>query len=271
MPKQVCILIVFFYPYVLTAQSLNQTLSITPFSTVHQSIERNTAFDVFTNPATIVNTKMFMIGVCSEQRFGQKDIISADVAAVLPTKNDAWALPIHIDKAGTFTNNTPALVYARKISSNIALGVQFGYNMQSVEKYGSQQQIDTKLGLIIKLTNQLQTGATIHNPQFWFKKETQIISRPVSVAWQVAYEPNESFLLQTIIQKQQNQAVQVIAGAYYRCHKYVEVAAGINSEGNQFWGSSSFILKNFRLGITTHIHPQLGITPGLMIMYNSIK
>lgn len=271
MPVIFCILIFLFYPYALTAQGFNQTLSAYPFSTLHQNIERNTAFDVFINPATIVGIKAFMIGVCSEQRFGQKDIISADVAAVLSTKNDAWALPIHIDRAGAFTNNTPALVYARKVSTSIVLGAQLGYNMQSVEKYGFQQQIDAKLGLVATLTDQLQTGVTIYNPQLWFKKETQIISKPISVAWQVAYEPNESFLLQATIQKQQNQVVQVTAGAYYRCHKYIEISAGINSIGNQFWGGSFFILKGFRLGIATHIHPQLGITPGLMIMYSAVK
>lgn len=250
-------------------QQLDHSLSVTSFATLHQNKERNTPFDIFLNPATGAFFKGFALGVCSEQKWGQKDILSGDISAIWATKNGTWALPIHIDKAGGFNNSTPSVIYARKLAANLGLALQIGYNMQHVEKYGSQQKIDTKLGLVVRLTDQLQMGASIQNPQLWFKHNVQAINQPVSVSCQTVYEPSKTVLLQAIFQKQQNQPTQVIAGIYYRCYKYVEVSAGINSEGHQFWGSGSIIWKAYRLGITTSVHPQLGITPGLCFIYNA--
>lgn len=258
-------------PSLTYTQQLDHSLATIAFSTLHQKEERHTPFDILLNPATAAFSNGFMVGVCSEQKWGQKDIISGDISAVWTTKNGTWALPIHIDKAGSFNRSMPSLVYARKLTSTIGLALQLGYNMQHVEKYGSQQQLDTKLGLMIHVTPQLHMGATIHNAQLWFKEENIAVNRPASIACQAAYEPSNTILLQAIVEKQQNQATQVIAGIYYRCHKYVEVSAGINSEGHQFWGSGSVIWKTFRLGISTSVHPQLGITPGLCFIYNTEK
>lgn len=252
----------------IRAQNASYSLSIHSLATIHQNIQRNTPFDVLLNPATASFDKGFSIGVCSEQKWGQKDIISGDISAVWATQKGTWALPIHIDKAASFSNSTPSLIYARKLAANIGLALQLGYNITHVEKYGSQQQLDTKLGMLIHVTNQLHIGSTLHNVQFWFKHNEQVINQPVSIACQISYEPSEPVLVQAILEKQQYQPTQVIAGIYYRFHKYVEVSAGINTEGHQFWGSGSFIWKTYKLGISTTIHPQLGVAPGLSFTYN---
>jgi len=250
------------------AQNTGQIVSTIAFSTLREKAEHNTPFDILINPATASFFKGFSVGVCSEQKWGLKKMLSANVSTIWATKNGTWAIPIYINKAGSLSNTTPSLLYARKVSSTIGLAMQVGCDIQQIEKYGTQKYIDTKLGIVAHATPQLHVGVSIHNVQFLLQKEKLATNKPLSVSYQIAYEPSKLVVLQMIAQKQQHQDVQLSAGIYYRLHRSLEISMGVNTEGNQFWGSGSFIWKNVQLGVSTTLHPQLGITPGLCLIYN---
>jgi hypothetical protein len=47
--------------------------------------------------------------------------------------------------------------------------------------------------------------------------------------------------------------------------------AGIATNSSNLYAGVGLFLKNFRLDVTAGYHPQLGVTPGLLIIYDFKK
>jgi hypothetical protein len=49
------------------------------------------------------------------------------------------------------------------------------------------------------------------------------------------------------------------------------IRAGIATNTSVLYGGASLFLKTFRLDVAASYHPQLGVTPGLLLIYDFKK
>jgi hypothetical protein len=65
--------------------------------------------------------------------------------------------------------------------------------------------------------------------------------------------------------------VNVNAGIQYKFLPQFMARAGIATNTSNVYAGVGLFLKTFRLDVVASYHPQLGITPGLMLVYNFSK
>ena len=84
----------------------------------------------------------------------------------------------------------------------------------------------------------------------------------------IGYEASENFLLSAEIVKQEDVPVNVNAGVQYNFLKQFFVRAGIASANESPYAGAGISWNNIRLDISASYHPQLGFSPGLMLIVN---
>jgi hypothetical protein len=70
------------------------------------------------------------------------------------------------------------------------------------------------------------------------------------------------------IEKEEDQAVNVNTGIQYKFLSRLLFRAGMSTNTSTAWLGAGLTLKSFRVDITTAYHPQLGITPGVLLIFN---
>jgi hypothetical protein len=62
--------------------------------------------------------------------------------------------------------------------------------------------------------------------------------------------------------------VNVNAGFQYKFTSQLLARAGISSATTSGWAGIGLLWKAFRLDVTASYHSQLGVTPGLLLLFN---
>ena len=84
----------------------------------------------------------------------------------------------------------------------------------------------------------------------------------------IGYEASENFLVSAEVVKTEDFPVNVIAGVQYNFEKQFFARAGIMTENGSPYAGAGIIWDNLRLDVSASYHPQLGISPGLMLIVN---
>ena len=85
------------------------------------------------------------------------------------------------------------------------------------------------------------------------------------------YEASDKFFISTEIEKEENQPVNINAGLQYRFLPQLLLRGGIATATSNAYFGIGFFLKTFRIDVTAAYHPQLGVTPGLLLIYDFKK
>ena len=70
------------------------------------------------------------------------------------------------------------------------------------------------------------------------------------------------------IKKEEDQPVNITAGLQYKFLPQLLTRIGISATTSSVWIGIGIILPAIQLDITTAYHPQLGISPGLLVLFN---
>jgi hypothetical protein len=71
--------------------------------------------------------------------------------------------------------------------------------------------------------------------------------------------------------KEESQPITINAGVQYAILPELLVRAGLLSATSSLWMGAGFLWRSMRVDIAASYHPQLGISPGFLILYNPIK
>src|SRR5687768_10616220 len=163
------------------------------------------------------------------------------------------------------------LAYARSLGNKLDLGVQFNYNAIRINSYGNASAINFEIGSILHLTDKLHAGIHAYNPVGGKlgKNEEEKLASVYTVG--MGYEASEKFFVSVEVEKEENQTVNVNAGMQYKFLKQLMARTGIaTSTSNVYIGARLFI-NSFPLDAVINYQPPLGISHGLLILYDFIK
>ena len=85
------------------------------------------------------------------------------------------------------------------------------------------------------------------------------------------YEASDKLLISADIIKQENRSVLVQAGIQFVPDKRLFIRAGITTGTTTPWLGAGWAWNNIRADITGSYHPQLGLTPGLLLLFQANK
>ena len=82
------------------------------------------------------------------------------------------------------------------------------------------------------------------------------------------YDASDNFFISADIVKEEDKPINVVAGLQYNFAKQFFARAGFMSESGTAFTGLGVAWKNFRLDVSGSYHPQLGFSPGIMLLTN---
>jgi hypothetical protein len=257
----------FFLSTVGFSQSLRQPVSAIYLGLGSYSTQHGDVFSFVNNQAALAQVKNIAVGVYGERRFllAATSLYTAVVA--VPTRNGNFGINIKYSGFKNFNENEIGLAYARSLGKKVDIGVQFNYYGYQVPAYNNAGTVNFEIGAMVHLTNQLNMGVHVYNPVGGkFSKTGEKLTSAYCVG--LGYDVSDNFFVSSEIVKEENTAVNVNTGIQYRFMKQFFARAGIASATSTGYAGVGFAWNNFRLDVTGSYHPQLGLSPGLLLIMN---
>ena len=232
------------------------------------SLNSADVFSLTANQASLAQLKYASAGLFAERRYFLEELSSYTAAFGLPTQPGNFGLKMKYYGFSDYNEAQIGLAYARKLGTKVDLGAQFNYNGIRVAGYGNDAAVSFEMGTVLHLTDKLHAGVHVNNPvggKFGKDRQEKLAS---VYTFGMGLEPSDKFFLGTDIINEQDQPVNVNAGLQYKFLTQLLARAGISTTTSTTWFGVGLFLKSFRIDVTTSIHSQLGITPGLMLVYD---
>jgi hypothetical protein len=242
------------------------------YSTLHAySSQFKDAFSFIGNAASLAGLKEFSAGIFSERRYLLQELSSHSIVAGLPTASGNFGVRANYFGGPVYNETTLGFTYARSAGAKADIGVQFQYHALSTERYGAASAVTFDAGAIFHLTDFLHTGLSVYNPvgitlgQDGQEKLLSVYSGGIG------YDASPQFFISAAAEKVEDQPVSVNAGFQYFFAENLFARAGLRSTTAVYYLGFGVKLKRLRLDATASFHPYLGVTPGLMLLYSSVK
>jgi len=251
-----------------TAQSLRYSLAQPYISLSAYSQQQNDPLSFTGNQAALAQTKHAGLGIYGERRFLLNETSAYTFAASLPTRLGNFGIQLNYSGFKNFNENKIGLAYARSLGKKVDVAVQFNYYGYRIPAYGNASSINFELGAMLHLTDKLNAGIHVYNPvggKFGKSNDEKLAS--VYKAG-LGYDASDKFFISSEIIKEEDKSVNVIAGLQYSFAKQFFAKTGFISESNTVYAGAGISWKNLRLDISSSYHPQLGFSPGILLIMN---
>jgi hypothetical protein len=250
------------------AQSLRKPVSASYIGLGAYSMNHADVFSVTSNQAALAQLKDPAAGVYGEKRFllAETGFYSAIVA--LPTRQGNFAFQADYFGYKNYNESQLGIAYARNVGSKLDLGIKFNYYSFRIPGFESPSTVTFEIGAIVHLSENLNAGIHFYNPVGGRLSKTENDKLGSVYSFGMGYEASENFLLTAEIVKQEDLPVNVNAAVQYNFAKQFFARFGIASQNESPFGGAGVSWDNFRLDVSASYHPQLGLSPGMMLIIN---
>lgn len=212
--------------------------------------------------------KNMSMGVYGEKRFSLDATNMYSSIFVLPTEEGNFGFQADYFGYKNYNESQLGLAYARSLGSKLDMGIKFNYYSFRIPSYQSSSAMTFEIGAIAHLTQQLNAGFHFYNPVGGNLSKTDNEKMGSIYKFGIGYEASENFLVSAEIVKQEDLPVNVNAGVAYNFSKQFFARMGVASENESPYAGAGVSWKNIRLDVSVSYHPQLGLSPGLMLIVN---
>lgn len=266
--RRITLCLMFFVCLTSKAQTLHTPLSIGYIKTNTYSSVHNDAFSFVGNQAALATLKNFSIGAYGERRFMLSDLASYCLTVALPTSSGNFGIQANYFGGSSYNQSQLGLAYARNIAK-VDVGAQFNYHQIKISGYGNASAINFEAGAILHVSDQFQTGVHIYNPTRVSISKNGDEKLPIVYSFGMGYDASDKFFMGAEIEKVEDQTVNVNAGLQYAFDEKLFARAGVASATSSFYLGVGFLWNGLRIDVAASLHPSLGITPGMLLVYNS--
>lgn len=223
------------------------------------------------NQASLAQVKAVSFGVYGERKFFLEELNNYTAIIAVPTSSGVFGLEGDYSGSSALNENELGLLYGRKITSNIDAGAKFNYYTIRIPGYGSASAINFETGLIFHLSEKLHTGIHIYNPEGSKLGKSGQEKLAAIYRYGLGYEAAPALFIGAEMVKKENERIIVNAGLQYSLEEKIFIRAGISTLTNNSYAAVGLQLPFARIDVNAAYHPQLGFTPGLLLLINCKK
>lgn len=261
--------ILFLLPgFYVSAQSIRKPIAASYIGLGAYSLHHVDAFSFTANQAALAQVKSPAFGVYGERRFLMASNNMYSAVFVIPTKEGNFGFQADYFGYKNYNESQLGIAYARSVGTKLDIGVKFNYYAFRIPTYQSSSTVNFEIGAIAHLTEKLHAGIHIYNPVGGKLSKTDNEKVGSIFKFGVGYEAGEDFIISAEIVKNEDLPVNVIAGVQYNFAQQFYARAGIATENESPFAGAGVMWNNLRLDMTASYHPQLGISPGIMLIVN---
>ena len=254
--------------FLAQAQSLRFSLGMPYLNLSAYSTKQTDPFSFTGNQAALAQTIIGGIGIYGEKRFSLADNSIYGLAAAIPTKLGNFGLQINYAGFQNFNEQKAGLAYGRSLGDKVDIGVQFNYYGYKIPAYQNGTAVNFEGGAIFHLTDKLNAGVHVYNPVGGTIDKVNNEKLAAVYKFGLGYDASENFYVSTEIVKEEDQPLNVTGGFQYRFKKQFFARAGFRSDNNTGYGGVGFLYEKYRIDVAASYHPQLGVSPAILIIYN---
>lgn len=249
------------------AQSLRQPVSAVYIGLGAYSTRHGDVFSFTTNQGALAQVKHAGAGVYGERRFLLTETSVYSAALAIPSSLGNFGVSVKYLGFKNFNENQLGLAYGRSLGKKVDIGIQFNYYGYRVPAYNSANTVNFEIGALVHLTDKLNAGVHVYNPVGGrFSKTDEKLTSVYKMG--LGYDASEKFFVSAELVKEEDYPVNMNAGFQYRFAKQFFARAGIASANSVSYAGVGLAWNNLRLDISGSYHPQLGISPGLLLIVN---
>ena len=224
-------------------------------------------FSFTSNPAVLGWLSSGGIGVFTEQKFLLDALRFYTMAAAIPLSNGGIGINAKYNTAGAFKESQFGLAYGKSLGT-VAIGAQFNYSGIQITGYGKEAVFYFDVGTLWQLSEKLITGLRISNPtgaRFGQNKEEKLA---LTCSFGLGYEVSKAVFINSEIIKEEDRSPDILLSLYYSFADKFFLRAGIATATTSPWIGTGLSWKKMRVDITSNYHPQLGISPGISLIFS---
>lgn len=265
------IILLFFGVYLcssVTAQSLRYSVGMPYLNLSAYSTKQIDPFSFTGNQAALAKTTTAGIGVYGERRFLLFDNSVYAVATTIPTKLGSFGLQLNYAGFQNFNEQKAGLAYGRSLGDKVDIGIQFNYYGYKIPAYQNGAAVNFEGGAIFHFSEKLNAGVHVYNPIGGTIDKANDEKLAAVYKFGLGYDASENFYLSSEIVKEENLPINVTGGFQYRFKKQFFARAGFRSDNSTGYGGVGFLYEKLRIDVAASFHPQLGISPSILLIYN---
>src|SRR6185437_5526859 len=253
------------------AQSLRKPVSASYIGMGAYSMNHADVFSVTSNQAALAEMENAAVGFFGENRFllAETNMYSAIIA--LPTKEGNFAFQADYFGYKNYNESQLGIAYARNVGKKLDLGIKFNYYSFRIPGFESPSTVNFEIGVICHFTEKLNGGIHMYNPVGGRLSKTENDKLSSIYSFGLGYEASDNFSISIEMVKPEDLPVNVNVGMEYDFAKRFFARFGISSQNGSPFAGAGVSWENFRLDASASYHPQLGISPGLMLIMNFKK
>jgi hypothetical protein len=225
-------------------------------------------FSVSYNQAILASLKNASAGIYAEQRFLLKDLNFYQVNAALPVKQGGFGIDIARFGSTGFSESLFSLAYGRSLSQNFTAGVQFNYYLFNNGSYGNSSLVNFDAGIIFRINDQFASSIHISNAVKSIISKNTEEGLPLQLSTGFGYDISKDLYVGCSVNKTENEPVDINPQVNYRIDEKIIARLGIHSSNTVFYCGAGILLGKLRIEVSSSIHPYLGLTPGLSLIFN---
>jgi len=251
----------------LDAQALRQPISAVYVGLGAYSTQQQDVFSFVNNQAALAQYETATAGVYGERRFMLSETSLYTAAVAIPSSLGNFGVSAKYLGFKNFNESQFGLAYGRSLGKKVDIGIQFNYYGYRVPTYESDNTVSIEIGALVHLTDKLNAGLHVYNPVGGkFSKTDEKLTSAYKFG--LGYDVSEKFFVSAELVKEEDFPVNMNAGFQYQFAKQFFARGGISSANSIGYAGLGLAWNNLRLDISGSYHPQLGMSPGLLLIYN---
>lgn len=253
------------------AQVVRQPLSLKYAGLGAYSKKFVDAFSATANQASLAQLKTGAFGVYGERRFMVEELNGYSTIIAMPTTSGTFGFQGDYFGSSAYNESQLGLIYARKVTAQVDVGAKFNYHSVRVQGYGNASAVNFEAGAVFHLTERFHTGIHVYNPTSSRLGKTGNEKLASIYRFGAGYEASDKVFASAEIVKLEDQQLSVNAGFQYNLYEKVFLRAGIATGTNNSYAGIGYQFSTARLDVSASYHPQLGFTPGILLLINFKK
>jgi hypothetical protein len=221
------------------------------------------------NQAALGAVKTAAAALYSENRFLLQELALYHFALAQPVGTGAFGLQAAFAGNSDYSTSKVGVAYGMPLNRKVAIGVQFDYVSHRIWGYGNAAQVAAEGGVLVHFSESFHAGFQVCHPASIALRKS-VAKLPAVYTAGMEYLPSSAVTLTAELIKSERSPLAVQSGMEYRFAPQLWAKAGINSRTAAFFIAAGFGLKTFRVELVGDVHPQLGLTPGLLLLYNGM-
>ena len=252
----------------VNAQSLRRPVAASYIGLGAYSINHIDVFSFSSNQAALAQINSPAIGIYGERRFSLSATNMHSAVVAVPSQHGNFGFQADYFGDKNYNESQLGIAYARSLGAKLDLGIKFNYYSFRIPGYQNASAVNFEIGAIAHLTEKLHAGIHFYNPVGGNLSKTGNEKLGSIYKFGIGYEASENFIISAEIVKQEDLPVNVNAGMQYNFAKQFFARFGIASENESPYAGAGISWDNLRLDVSASYHPQLGVSPGLMLIVN---